>query len=263
MAAQVARALVHLEAHTILHRDIKPANVLLDECGRPRCHAKRPVFACKPGTHVLMPHAGSQVWRGQACGLRRRPFARHAAARRGQDEARRHAALLLARDVRGAAGSSRRLAFAPLGAHSAALAGGRRGVPSQRGPASDLMCAGQAVRLSQRRVVRRCGRTARAPLCSCRSVTRRSARPGPRTGCGGLAARRGGWRLGSAGSHPAPLSASLVATAGRPRRRLSFRLRVRARRASHRAGCAGAQGAWRTRWRCSRHRTSPAVSPRS
>ena len=39
MAAQVARALVHLEAHTILHRDIKPANVLLDECGRPRCHA--------------------------------------------------------------------------------------------------------------------------------------------------------------------------------------------------------------------------------
>jgi serine/threonine protein kinase len=38
MAAQVARALVHLKAHTILHRDIKPANVLLDECGRPRCH---------------------------------------------------------------------------------------------------------------------------------------------------------------------------------------------------------------------------------
>jgi hypothetical protein len=45
MAAQVARALVHLEAHTILHRDIQPANVLLDECGRPRCHAKRPIFA--------------------------------------------------------------------------------------------------------------------------------------------------------------------------------------------------------------------------
>ena len=45
MAGQVARALVHLAAHTILHRDIKPANVLLDECGRPRCHAKRPIFA--------------------------------------------------------------------------------------------------------------------------------------------------------------------------------------------------------------------------
>ena len=56
----------------------------------------------------------------------------------------------------------------------------RRGVPAQRGPASGLMCAGQAVRLSQRRVVPRCGRAARVPLCSCRSVTRRSARPGPR-----------------------------------------------------------------------------------
>jgi serine/threonine protein kinase len=40
MAAQVARALVHLESHNILHRDIKPANVLLDECGRPRCHMR-------------------------------------------------------------------------------------------------------------------------------------------------------------------------------------------------------------------------------
>ncbi len=140
-----------------------------------------------------MRHAASQVWRGQARGIRRRPFARHAAARRGQDEARRHAALLLARDVRGAAGSSRRLASAPLGAHSAALAGGRRGVPAQRGPASGLTCAGQAVRLSQRRVVPRCGRAARGPLCSCRSVAR-----GQRTAWATRVMRRLGsssWRM--------------------------------------------------------------------
>ena len=57
MAAQVARALVHLESHNILHRDIKPANVLLDECGRPRCHMRNdrsshesPARTCVCGT---------------------------------------------------------------------------------------------------------------------------------------------------------------------------------------------------------------------
>ncbi len=206
---------------------------------------------------MLMRHAASQVWRGQARGLRRRPFARHAAARRGQDEARRHAALLLARDVRGAAGSSRRLAFAPLGAHSAALAGGRRGVPAQRGAASGLMCAGQAVQLSQRRVVPRCGRAARVPLCSCRSVR------GQRTAWATRVMRRLGsssWRM-EAGQCGVSSSATERTPRGSDgtRATASFWSRVRARRAC----CAGAQGAWRTRWRCSRPRTWPAVSPRS
>ena len=263
MAAQVARALVHLEAHTILHRDIKPANVLLDECGRPRCHMRT------TGLRMKARHARAHAARGLAgmawsssrtsASAVRSTCCRTARPRRGSS-ARRSTSRPRCARCRWLLPPAR--LRAPRGALSGA--GGR----AARRPA--------AARAGEWFDVRRTSRTAFPTTCgaSVRPHCTRTAvllpqcnaaqrTAWPRTGCGGLAARRGGWRLGSAGSHPAPLSASLVATAGRPRRRLSFCLRVRARRASHRAGCAGAQGAWRTRWRCSRHRTSPAVSPRS
>ena len=171
MAAQVARALVHLEAHTILHRDIKPANVLLDECGRPRCHMRT------TGLRMKARHARAHAARGLAgmawsssrtsASAVRSTCCRTARPRRGSS-ARRSTSRPRCARCRWLLPPAR--LRSPRGALCGA-GGGRRGVPSQRGPASDLMCAGQAVRLSQRRVVPRCGRTARAPLCSCRSAT--------------------------------------------------------------------------------------------